>query len=156
MPIDRKLIGRSYGPFLYDVGGEKMREFAWAIAGGVPSSSFAFEPPYPVPKAYYDRVHLPPAERMAPPTFCVTFNLRPFASCVTDPDLRINLLALVHGEQEYQFHHPVRPGDVLSTVGTLRDVYEKSGKEFLVLESDSTNQAGQLAVRGIYTAVIRL
>ena len=35
MAIDQKHIGRKYGPFKYEVGLEKMRDFAITVAGGV-------------------------------------------------------------------------------------------------------------------------
>ena len=40
MPIDKKYIGRQYGPTTYVIGAEKLREFAYALSGGVPSMGF--------------------------------------------------------------------------------------------------------------------
>ena len=40
MAIDPKHIGKVYGPTRYVVGLEKMREFAYAVSGGVPSTGF--------------------------------------------------------------------------------------------------------------------
>ncbi|MFN7135730.1 MAG: hypothetical protein ACK4N5_26895 [Myxococcales bacterium] len=42
MPLNPEHVGRTYGPFLYDVGAEKIREFALAISGGVPSAAFGY------------------------------------------------------------------------------------------------------------------
>src|SRR5947208_3439782 len=115
MPIDPAAKGRSYGPFRYEVGLEKVREFALAVGGGVPSSSFsAAEIPGDLQPKYL-------AGELAPPTFCVTFNIRPFAAAVRDPANRVDVLMLVHGEQAYEFLQPVRPGDVLTTMGQVTE-----------------------------------
>ena len=43
MSISASAQGRRYGPFTYQVGIEKVREFALAVGGGIPSSGFSFE-----------------------------------------------------------------------------------------------------------------
>lgn len=157
MPFPHELVGRSYGPFVYEVGFEKVKEFAFAIGGGVPSSSFsAADAPAGLDPLYWDRAHADAnGGVVAPPTFCVTFNLRGFAACVTDPALGLDLLMLVHGEQRFEFLEPVRPGDVMTTTSLLASAQEKAGKTFVGVRSESRNQHGKLAVVGHYTAVIR-
>lgn len=159
MSLDPQMRGRSYGPFAYEASAEKIREFALAVGGGVPSSSFSAAPP----PADLDPVYLDEAAgraaghggMVAPPTFCVTFNIRPFAAACTDPRNGLNLLLLVHGEQAYEFLEPVRPGDLLQSVGTVTEAFEKGGKLFFTVVCESHNQHGRLAVRGTYTAVVR-
>jgi acyl dehydratase len=159
MSLDASMKGRSYGPFRYQASTEKIREFALAVGGGVPSSSFSAAPPpedlnpiYLDAQAGIDAGH---GGIVAPPTFCVTFNIRPFAAACTDPRNALNLLLLVHGEQTYEFLEPIRPGDVLQSQGTITDAVEKGGKIFFTVVCESHNQHGRLAVRGTYTAVIR-
>ena len=41
MATNPKHIGKKYGPFTYAVGLEKMREFAYAISGGVPLATIS-------------------------------------------------------------------------------------------------------------------
>lgn len=159
MPLDPGCKGRSYGPYVYEAAYEKIREFALAIGGGVPSASFsATLVPADLPRIYHDRDFArstPHCDVVAPPTFAVTFNLRPFAAACHDPRNGVNLLMLVHGEQEYEFLQPIQPGHVLTTTGTITSAFDKAGMDFLTVVSESTNQRGQLAVRGTYTAVIR-
>jgi len=146
--VDRKYIGKRYGPFRYEVGSEKMREFAFAVAGGVPAGAFA-APPEGLNPIFHD----PP--RIAFPTFAVTFAIQPFAAAVTDPELEINVLSVVHGEQEFQFFEPIRPNDSMTTIGWISEIYEKAGKDFLIVTTESSNQNNRLVVRGVWTAIAR-
>lgn len=159
MPIDPNAKGRSYGPFRYEAGLEKIREFALATGGGVPSSSFsAAAIPDDIPRLYLDPAYAKSTQHgsvVAPPTFAVVFNIRPFAEACRDPRNQVNLLMLVHGEQEFEFVQPVKPGDVLETTGTITEAHSRSGRDFLTVVCESKNQRGELAVRGTYTAVIR-
>jgi acyl dehydratase len=159
MPLDPAAKGRSYGPYRYEVGLEKVREFALAVGGGVPSSSFsAAAIPPDIQPLYIDPEYARTTRHgslVAPPTFAVVFNIRPFAAAIRDPANAVNLLMLVHGEQEFQFLQPVKPGDVLETSGTVTEAHSRGGREFLTVACESHNQRGELAVRGIYTAVIR-
>jgi acyl dehydratase len=64
-------------------------------------------------------------------------------------------LLLVHGEQSFEFLAPVRAGDLLKTVGTVSELYEKSGKDFVIVTTVTTNQHSREVVRGVWTAVVR-
>ena len=146
--MDRKYIGKRYGPYRYEVCSEKMKEFAFAVAGGVPASAFG-----PAPDGLNPIFHDPP--RIAFPTFAVTFAIHPFAAAVTDPALEIDVLSVVHGEQEFQFFEPIRPRDTMTTIGWISEIYEKAGKNFLIVTSESTNQNDRLVVRAVWTAIAR-
>ncbi len=158
MAIDPSNVGREYGPFKYEVGLEKLREFAFAVAGGVPSSSFGGRPPEGLNPLLWDE----DAAKAGPygavigfPTFAANFAMRPFTEAVTDPRLGIDLVKLVHGEQEFEFLEPVRAGDVLVTSGTLTKIFEKANMDFVQMVTESKNQHGRIAVRATWTAVIR-
>jgi acyl dehydratase len=155
--IDPKHVGRTYGPFTYEIGLEKLREFAFAVGGGHPGMG-ATEVPADLNPVLYD-VEAGKRSRygsvIAFPSFAVVFAIRPFEAAATDPALGLNLLMLVHGEQELEFFDVMRPGDVMTTLGRITNVFEKAGKVFLTVVTESTNQAGTLVVRGTWTAVIR-
>ena len=159
MPIDRKYIGKTYGPTVYTAGLEKMREFAFAVAGGVPSMGFSGStPPADLNPVLYDTAagaQSAYGSVIAFPTFCVTFAIAPFAMAVADPEFNINLLMLVHGEQEFEILDVIHPGDVLTTLGTVKDIFEKAAKDFLIVTTETKNQHGNVVVRGTWTAVIR-
>jgi len=155
--LDRKHVGRSYGPFLYEAGAEKMREFAFAIAGDVPSPVYTDTPADVLPRDYWDRdfAKARHGSLVAPPTFCVNFAMKPFFAAITDREVGVDFLLLVHGEQEFEFLRPVRPGDVLSTTGVIADICEKNEKDFLVVRTTTVDAAGREVVKAVWTAVIR-
>jgi acyl dehydratase len=158
MAVDPSNVGREYGPFRYTLGVEKMREFAFAVAGGVPSSSFGAGAPAGLNPLFYDEE----AARQGPygavvafPTFAANFAMKPFTEAVTDPRLGIDLVKLVHGEQEFEFFDVMREGDVMTTRGQLTRIFEKANMDFVVMQTESKNQHGQTVVKGTWTAVIR-
>jgi hypothetical protein len=157
--MNASLIGKTYGPFVYEAGAEKIREFAYAIGGGIPSMLYVHTPPDGTSREYLDAAYAAeqhgPGGIIAPPTFCVNFAMKPFLAGTLDPVLDLNLILLVHGEQAFEFPEPVRAGDVLTTVGKIAELYEKSGKEFLIMSTETRNQHGRVAVLGTWTAVIR-
>ena len=157
MPLDRAFVGKKYGPFRYQLGLEKMREFASAVAGGVPSSSLDF-----IPEGLHPLLYDEDAAKEGPygcviafPTFAVNFAIAPFAAAVRDPELGVNLLMVVHGEQEFEFFDVLRAGEVVTTTGSITQIYEKSQKDFLVVVTESKNAQGKLLLRATWTAVIR-
>jgi len=155
--LDPRFVGRKYGPYPYKLGLEKMREFAYVVAGGVPSIGYGHPPEGLNPLLWDERAAKagPYGSVVAFPTFCVTFAIRPFSAAVTDPEIGINLLLLVHGEQEFEFFDVMRDGDVMTTTGEITQIFEKSDKDFVVVVTESRNQRDQLVVRGTWTAVIR-
>ena len=159
MPLDKKFIGKKYGPTTYEVGVEKLREFAYAVSGGVPSMGFTGTgAPEGLSPLLYDAEAAkagPWGGIVAMPNFAVVFSIGPFGQAVTDPELGINLLMLVHGEQEFEFSRPVRPGDVLTSTGVITDIFDKVGKDFLIVTTESVDAQGALVVKGRWTAVIR-
>jgi acyl dehydratase len=61
----------------------------------------------------------------------------------------------LHGEQGFEFLDVVRPGDVMTTTGTISEIYEKSQKDFLICTTETKNQTGKVVIRAKWTAVIR-
>jgi len=62
---------------------------------------------------------------------------------------------VVHGEQEFEFFDVLRAGEVVTTTGSITQIYEKSQKDFLVVVTESKNAQGKLLLRATWTAVIR-
>jgi acyl dehydratase len=159
MALDKKHIGRRYGPFVYEAGVEKMREFAWAVGGTIPSTGFTTQgAPVGLHPWLTDQAAAqssPYGAIIAMPNFAVVFAIGPFGRACADPEVGVDLLRLVHGDQEFEFFEPVKAGDVLTTSGEIADVSSKAGLDFLVVTTESTNQRGELVVKGRWTAVIR-
>jgi acyl dehydratase len=158
MAIDPKFKGRDYGPFRYEVGLEKIREFAVAVSPATLPYETARRSPGQLRPIYHD-LEAGKASRhksiVAPPTFCVNFAMAPFLEAVIDPELSIDLTMLLHGEQAFEFLEVVRPGDVMTTSGRITDIYDRAQKDFLIVVTESRNQTGALVVRGTWTAIIR-
>lgn len=157
MSVDPKHVGRGYGPFTYELGLEKMREFAYAIAGGTPNLGLPNVPPGLHPLLYDERAGKdgPYGSVIAFPTFAVTFAMAPFGAALSDPELGVDLLHLVHAEQDFEFFEVMRPGDVMHTTGKVTQIQEKKGLEFITVVSESKNQHDKLVVRGTWMAIIR-
>ncbi len=154
MAADASAVGRRYGPYRYAVGEEKIADYAVAVAGGVPGRAFTAVERAASHPAYLDPAA--PGGLMAPPMFAVTFAIQPFAQACTDPALGLDLLRLVHGEQEFTFHEPVRPGDVVETVGEVVEAYAKGPLDFVVMRTTSRRLSdGKLVVEGTWTAIVR-
>jgi hypothetical protein len=154
VPIDRKHLGRRYGPFRFHVGREHVRDFVLAVGGGVPGHVFS-TPPAHFHAATFRGNGEAGAAVGAPPTFAAAFAIEPFAKACSDPELGINVLRLVHGEQEFEFVEPVRPGDVLDTVGEVTLVKDRGPLDWLEVTTTTVNQHGRVVVKGVWTAIIR-
>ncbi len=67
---------------------------------------------------------------VAPPTFAACFTVGRNVDMFLDPELGAHF-NLVHGSQEYEFHRPVRVGDVLVCTPSIADIKAKGTMEFL-------------------------
>jgi acyl dehydratase len=157
VPIDRRHLGRRYGPFPFSVGLEHVKDFAAATGGGIPGHVFSRPPDRAHPLTFDEDAGRagPHGGLVAAPTFAATFAIEPFAKACSDPALGLNLLRLVHGEQELELLQPIRPGDVLSTVGEITRIDERKNLDFLEVTTTTTDARGRLVVRGVWTAIIR-
>jgi 3-hydroxybutyryl-CoA dehydratase len=153
----RTALGRSWGPFRYVVGAEKMREFAVAISGGVPSYLSTGLPEDLHPFLYDEALgaRSPWGSMIASPMFAVLFSIAPAQAALLDPAMEVDVFRVLHGEQEFEFREVLRPGDVLLTTGTLESRSLRGKNEIFVIRTDSVNQHGRLAVRGRFTAFVR-
>ena len=137
MPLDQSFAGRSWPATPpYQVGREKIREFARAIG--------ATEAEYHDPAAaraigYSDVV--------APPTFPIVFTMASsHAQIVEDPELGIDYSRVVHGDQKFAYVRPIVAGDALVCVNTVEDITSRGGHDFMTTRSDITTEAGEPVV----------
>ena len=138
------IVGKKYPAFEYEVGREKIREYANAVGESDPVH------------------HDPDAARaagfrgvVAPPMFCVVYSTGAMGPAILDPEAGINLMMMVHGSQEFEWFEPVVAGDTITTEAIVKDVSDKKGMKFYVWESDSRNQDGQATVKGTWTNIVR-
>jgi len=64
--------------------------------------------------------------QIAPPVFPVRLFMPLMFKCVGDADLDLDMLRLVHGEQDMTWHAPLRPNEIVNLRGILESVAQKS------------------------------
>lgn len=85
---------------------------------------------------------------VAPPTFLQTLSLWEPEDGPNMPDLGLDYLRVLHGEQEFEYFAPIRVGDVLTATSRVADVYSKASSRggelsFVVFENEFRNQEGE-------------
>ena len=76
--------------------------------------------------------------------------------------LSINLIRLLHGEEEYSYLGHIHPGDIMTGKSKVVDMYDKEKKdkpgkfmEFTVIETEIRNQRGEIVIKSRSTIVER-
>ncbi len=144
MPVDDKARGKAYPAHEYEVGREKISEFAHAVGEDNP--------------VYFDREAARAAgfrDVPAPPMFAVVYCAGAMGPAILDPEVGINFMAMVHGGQEFVWGEPVCSGDTISTTAEVKDISERGGMGFYIFESVSTNSDGREVARGTWTNIVR-
>ena len=145
MALDQSFVGRTYPPTEpYEVGREKIREFADAIGDANP--------------AYWDRAA---AEKfgypdvIAPPTFPIVLSMRAAAQIVNDPALGLDYSRVVHGEQRFVYTRPVRAGDRLTVVVSVQSIRTAGGNDIVTTRGEVSTVEGEHVVTALSTLVAR-
>src|SRR6478672_13979864 len=144
MPVNKDAVGKQWQPVAYEVGVEKIREYARAVGEENP--------------VHLDREAALAAgfrDVVAPPMFCVVYSAPAMGPAILDPEVGMNFAAMVHGSQEFEWGEPVCSGDEITTTPRCAEIYEKDGKGFYVFESTSVNQEDAQVVRGTWTNIVR-
>jgi acyl dehydratase len=137
-------IGKTWNGYTYEVGLEKIREYANAIGEGEP--------------VHHDRAAAREAgfrDVVAPPMFAVVYSAGAMGPAIFDPDVGMDFARMLHGSQEFVWSEPVCAGDTITTDVEWKDKSEKDGKTFFVFESVSRNQDDQEVVRATWTNIVR-
>lgn len=99
-----------------------------------------------------------PVNPVAPPTYLFALEMlesdRPLAFV---EELDVDLAAVLHSEQAFIYHAPVRGGDTILLETIVSDVFEKKGGAlvFVVQDTKATNQDGRHVADVRRTLVIR-
>jgi len=132
MPLDQSFVGRVYPPTPpYQVGREKIREFADAIGDANP--------------AYRDRAaakELGYPDVIAPPTFGIIVTSRAGHQVIMDPELGVDYSRVVHG-------------DALSVVVTVESVRSVAGNDIVSTKGDVSTVDGDPVLTTYSTLVVR-
>jgi len=136
--FDKSKIGYSFPPFTIEVERGKIRELALAIGDDNP----IYQSREAAQAAGYTDVPLFPT---APTMFTIWGNAKMVSQIVS---LGINVMRILHGEEEYEYLAPINPGDTLTgvmtvVVGKTRHGKDGSSMDILTTEIRYTNQNGQ-------------
>ncbi|WP_328943097.1 MaoC family dehydratase N-terminal domain-containing protein [Streptomyces sp. NBC_00250] len=136
MALDQSFVGRTYPPTPpYEVGREKIREFAEAIGDANP--------------AYVDQEAakaLGHSDVIAPPTFVFAITFKAAGAVVEDPQLGLDYSRVVHGDQKFVYTRPVRAGDRLSVTSTIEGIKSLAGNDVLDIRGEVHDASGEHVV----------
>ncbi|CAN5708985.1 MaoC family dehydratase N-terminal domain-containing protein [soil metagenome] len=145
MPLDPAFIGRRYAPSrVYEVGREKIREFASAIG----DESEVYRDPAAAQALGHPDV-------IAPPTFAIVISSEVGRQVVFDPELGLDYGRVVHGEQRFVHHRPIRAGDRLGGVLVVENIRAAAGNDILTTRFDVSTEEGELVTTAYSTLVAR-
>jgi acyl dehydratase len=137
-------VGKTWGPAVYAVGREKIKEYALAVGES--------NPLYLDPEAARAAGH---ADVVAPPMFAVVYSAPAMGPVIFDPDVAMNFAMMVHGGQEFVWGPLVVAGDEIATNVECKSIEARDGRGYYVFESVSTNQDGETVCTGTWTNIVR-
>ena len=112
VPITEDHVGRTYPPTApYQVSAAKIAEFAAAL--GDENPAYAGETPD------------------APPTFAAVLGAAAWDALFADPELGLSLHRVVHADQTFVWHRPLRTGDTVTGVLSIDKVRRRSAMEIV-------------------------
>ena len=136
MPLDQSFVGRSWpATEPYQVGREKIREFARAIG----ATDAAYHDPEAARALGYTDV-------VAPPTFPVVITMAASRQIIADPALGLDYSRVVHGDQKFAYTRPVVAGDALVCVNSVDDISSRGGHDFITTRTEVSTEGGEPVV----------
>lgn len=143
--MNPELVGRVFAPTEpYQVGREKVREFARAVSATSP--------------LHHD-VHAARAaghpDLVAPPTFAVVVQEFTLQQLLAEPDGGIDFSRVVHGDQRFVLSRPVVAGDELTATLSVAAIKKLGAHSMVTTESRMVDASGEHVVTAISTLVVR-
>jgi hypothetical protein len=126
--MNSQLEGKVYPPAPFEVNAERVRAFALAV--GAP-------------------------EGPVPPTFATVAEFEALPRIIADPELGLDFTRVVHGEQDYEWHRPLFPGDSLTAVTRIASIRHKGGTGFLTVETELRDTGDEVVVLARATLIER-
>ncbi|MEU9009775.1 MaoC family dehydratase N-terminal domain-containing protein [Streptomyces sp. NPDC048479] len=136
MALDQSFVGRTYPPTSpYEVGREKIREFAEAVGDANPA--------YTDQEAAKGLGH---ADVIAPPTFAFAITFKAAEQVIQDPLLGLDYDRVVHGDQKFAYTRPVRAGDRLTVTSTIEAIKSLAGNDIVDIRGEVRDESGEHVV----------
>lgn len=146
--INKDVVGKEYPPYAVTVERGKIKEFARAIGDSSPfylSDEVGRASPW--------------GDIIAPPTFPVTFRNEGDTGALLR-DLGVDISRVLHGEQEFELHRAITPGETFLCRSKVIDIYEKAGRTgpmaFVVRETAVTDRNDDIVATMRHITVVRL
>lgn len=145
MSLNQSYVGRRY-PFdaVYEVGREKIREFATAVG--------ATDAAHHDPAAARALGH---ADLVAPPTFAIVATLPATNHVVADPELGLDYTRVVHFDQRFVHHRPIVAGDRLGLELVIDSIRAAAGNDVITARAELTDPDGAGVATVFSTLVVR-
>jgi acyl dehydratase len=137
-------VGKTWGPTVYAVGREKIKEYALAVGETNP-----LHLDVDAARAAGHR------DVVAPPMFAAVYCSPAITPAYFDPDVGIDFARLVHSAQEFTWGPLVTAGDEVTTTVTVKEITARGDTGFYVFESQSVNQDGGTVCVGTWSNVVR-
>ena len=145
MAMDAAFVGRVFSyPVEYQVGAEKIREFAAAIGDANPSYTDAA-----VARAGGH------ADVIAPPTFAATVASAAQDAVLFDPELGLDFSRVVHGDQRFRYRRAIVAGDRLRCTVHIDSIRTVAGNDIIGLRTEVVDAGGEPVLTALATLVSR-
>jgi acyl dehydratase len=139
MPLNQACLGKIYPPITTEVTLDALQNYARACNDDHPR--------------YFDAGV--PGGIVAPPMFAVVVTWLSVITVMTDPELRADLLRLLHVAQDIEFLAPIRAGDSITSTGKVASIETHQSGETMALELVARNARGEAVTRIVFTVFIR-
>jgi acyl dehydratase len=145
MALDPSFVGRCFPVAgTYQVAREKIREFADAIGD---DDELYRDPSVARARGYSDVI--------APPTFAIILAFRAQQALVCDPEFGLDYRRMVHGNQAFTHHRPIRAGDELVATVHVDGFRTMGGNDMLTVRCEITDSAGDPVTTALSMLVFR-
>ncbi len=129
---DPRWVGRSYATAPFEVSEESIRNYMTAVGDEAGNS-----------------------ELLAPPTYAMVYGFDAYWQLWTDQEVALDVAHLVHGEQRFTFHRPVRPGDRITTTGRLTAINNRTDMDLVTFELTAKDAQDRPVSEGTALFIIR-
>lgn len=145
MGINHDLVGHIYpAGASYQVGREKIREFATATKASSPAH---FDVQAAQALGYADLV--------APPTFVIIIAQRADAQLIADPASGIDFSRVVHADQRFTHHRPIVAGDELLAELYVDQIREMGAGAMITTRAEITTVSGEKVATTTSSLLVR-
>jgi acyl dehydratase len=145
VPVNPELVGREFPPVApYQVGREKVREFARAVLSTSPVN---FDVEAARAAGHSDLV--------APPTFPIVVAAATLEQLLAEPDGGIDFTRVVHGDQRFTYTRPIVAGDELTATLSVTSIKTLGGNGMVTTDTEIVDADGRHVVTATSSIVVR-